>query len=523
MEIINNILASINQRYSIVILFGALFISLFFGLSKRKGLKIFIIIIAALSLIAAFVSNIYNFRSSGAFSSFLFGLEAQQVIEICVVLFIALNILIFISLNNINKSQFIKIIIIFLFSVCSLVLLSLSSNFIMIFVSFTGLTLGIFQLLAVLNNIDLRSYLVRFFLVSTLAVIILLTGFSVFYGSTDFKNFTQIFESKSLMTSPLLAVGIILFSAGIYLYLFIFPFQGSYLKILRRCEQSSMLVIWFLYFPAGIIMLMKINKILFYFIEKNSFYLTAVFIFIAFVCILCGNIGAIKTKSIRRILAFIFLSFLGVSILSYAMAGAGLASKDRVEWFFMANIVLLVLSYFPIYGVIATIEKSKKTSSLDNDSLENLKGFARVNRYIGVNFIIILLSFLGLIGTAGFINRYFYIAPFFKLISFLPEKTAVTSNMVFSILITAAAIIAFIFLAVNILRLIIVALVKPKITRDMGADLFENKVDGSIQFAKFYYIYITAFSLIIIAAGVIGLLEILNINLGLAPFKITGF
>ena len=523
MEIINNILASINQLYSIVILFGALFISLFFGLSKRKELKIFIIIITALSLIAAFAANIYNFISSGTFSSFLFNLETQQVIEICVVLFIALNILIFISFNNINKSQFIKIIIIFLFSVCSLVMLSLSSNFIMIFVSFTGLTIGIFQLLAVLNNIDLRSYLVRFFLISTLAVIVLLAGFSVFYGSTDFKNFNQIFESKNLMASPLIAIGIILFSAGIYLYLFIFPFQSSYLKIIRRCEQSSMLVIWFLYFPAGIFLFMKINKILFYFIEKNSFYLTAVFIFIAFACILCGNIGAIKTKSVRRILAFIFLSFLGVSILSYAMVGTGLASKDRVEWFFMANIVLLMLSYFPIYGVITTIEKSKKTSSLDNDSLENLKGFARVNKYIGVNFIIILLSFLGLAGTAGFINRYFYIAPFFKLIIFQPEKTAVTGNTVFSIIITAAAIIAFIFLAINILRLIIVVLAKPKTASDMGAGLFENKIDGSIQFAKFYYIYITAFSLIIIAAGVIGLLEILNINLGLVPFRITGF
>src|SRR4030043_1979329 len=193
-----------------------------------------------------------------------------------------------------------------------------------------------------------------------------------------------------------------------------------------------MLVIWFLYFPAGIFLFMKINKILFYFIEKNSFYLTAVFIFIAFVCLLCGNIGAIKTKSIRRILAFIFLSFLGVSILAYAMVGSGLSSKDKVEWFFIANIVLLVLSYFPIYGVITAIEKSKKTSSLDNDSLGNLRGFARVNKYIGVNFIIPLLSFLGLIGTAGFINRYFYIVPFIKLISYLPENTAVTSNMVFS-------------------------------------------------------------------------------------------
>lgn len=534
MEIINNILASIGQFYNIVILFVTLFISLFFGLSKKKGLKIFIIIITALSLTAAFITTIYSFISGGgAFSSFLFSLTAQQVVEICIVLFIALNVLIFISFNNINKNQFIKIIIIFLFSICSLVMLSLSSNFIMIFVSFTGLTLGIFQLLAVLNNIDIRSYLVRFFLVSSLAIIILLTSFSIFYGSTDFKNFTQIFESKNLMANPLVAIGILLFSAGTYLYLFIFPFQSSYLKLLRRCEQSSMLIIWFLYFPAGIFMFMKIDKILFYFLEKNNFYLTAVFIFIAFVCVLGGNIGAIKTKSIRRILAFIFLSFLGISILSFAMAGTGLADKGRVEWFFMANIVLLALSYFPIYGVITTVEKTKKTGSFDNDSLENLRGFVRVNRYIGVNFVIVLLSFLGLIGTAGFINRYFYIEPFFKLISFQAGKTDINSNMVFSILITATAMIAFIFLAVNILRLIIVALSKPKTTGNMEVDspdasnsthpVFENKIDGNVQFTKFYYIYITAFSLIIVAIGVIGLLEILNINLGLAPFITTGF
>jgi len=533
LTIINNILESINQLYSVVILFGALFISLFFVLSKRRGLKIFVIIIVALSFIAAFVANIYNFSSSGTFSTFLFSLEAPQVVEICLVLFIALNILIFISFNNINKSQFIKIIIIFLFSVCSLVMLLLSSNFIMIFVSFTGLVLGIFQLLAILNNINLRSYLVRFFLLSTLAIIILLTSFSIFYGSTDFKNFTQIFESQSLMANPLIAIAILMFSAGIYLYLFIFPFQGPYLKILKRCEQSSMLVIWFLYFPAGIFIFMKINKILFYFIEKDRLYMTAVFIFIAFACILGGNIGAIKTKSIRRILAFIFLSFLGISILSYPMVGTGLVSKDRVEWFFMANIILLVLSYFPIYGVITAIEKREKTSFLHNDSLENLRGFARVNKYIGVNFIIILLSFLGLTGTAGFINRYFYIMPLFNMIGSLAEKTSTGSNIVFSILITATVIIAFIFLAVNIIRLIIVALSKPNTAIDAGAafpdtgissdSIFENKINGSIQFAKFYYFYITAFSLIIIAVGVIGLLEILNINLGIVFFNITGF
>jgi len=532
-EIINNILTSIGQFNNIVILFGTLFISLFFGLSKKKGLKIFIIIITAVSLAGAFIVTIYNFISGGTFSNFLFSLAAQQVIEICIILFIALNILIFISFNNINKNQFIKIIIIFLFTVCSLVMLSLSSNFIMIFVIFVGLTVGIFQLLAVLNNIDIRGYLVRFFLVSTLAIIVLLTSFSVFYGSTDFKNFNQIFESKNLMTNPLFVIGIVLFSVGIYLYLFIFPFQSSYLKILKRCEQSSMLVIWFLYFPAGIFMFMKIDKILFYFLEKNSLYLTSVFIFIAFACILCGNIGAVKTKSIRRILAFIFLSFLGISLLSFAMAGTGLAGKDRVEWFLIANIVLLILSYLPIYGVITTIEKSKKTNSPDYDSLGNLRGFVKFNKYIGVNFIIILLSFLGLIGTAGFINRYFYIEPFFKLINFQPGKTAINSNMVLNILITATAMIAFIFLAVNILRLIITALGKPKTTQDMEADFpdtsssinskIENKIDGSIQFAKFYYFYITVFSLIIIVTGVIGLLEILNINLGLVPFITTGF
>src|SRR4030042_1870049 len=100
-------LSGVDHLYNTVILFGALFITFFFGLSHKKGLKIFTIILTAFSLVAAFAATIYSYKTGGDFTSLLFNIGTREVIEICIILFIALNILIFISLNNINKNQYV--------------------------------------------------------------------------------------------------------------------------------------------------------------------------------------------------------------------------------------------------------------------------------------------------------------------------------------------------------------------------------------------------------------------------------
>ena len=85
---------------------------------------------------------------------------------------------------------------------------------------------------------------------------------------------------------------------------------------------------------------------------------------------------------------------------------------------------------------------------------------------------------------------------------------------VLSLIILAAAGISFVFLVVNVFRLIVIQFFRSH--EGMGE---RNK--NSIVFPKFYYVYISFFTIIILAAGIVGLLEILNVDVSIFGFRIT--
>jgi NADH:ubiquinone oxidoreductase subunit 2 (subunit N) len=496
--------------YSSAVLLAAAFISVFFGLSRKKPVKIFIIIIFFLAITYAFFLNVRTFIAGEVFSNYLFNFSYLQMVEISIILFISLNILIFISINNIGKDNFIKILIIFIFTVFCASLYIMSSNFLMIFTSLVIFIACIFQLVTLLNSdnylimvteYSIRNHLIRYFLVSVFSLLLILVGFSLIFGSTNFKNFAQVLESGKI-DSAMLKAGIFIIFTSIYVYLFIFPLQSAYIKLIKRCEQTSVLVIWFLYFPAGIFLFLKLKSILFYFIEKNNFYLTIAFLAVAFLLAFCGNIGAVKTTSLRRILTFLFLSSLGVAVLAIANYSLGFIDDRRVDWLIFSNLAVTGLCYLPMFAVFSEVEKI-----YGSDSIENIRGFARTNKFVGVNLIILLLSFGGLIGTCGYLLRFYFIKP---LIDYFRNVTWGQRDFNSFILIVCAAFIAavaFVFLAANIIRIIVIVLRKSESKR--------------VNIAKFYFVYITFYTVLILSLGIIGLFEILNIDIGFITFKIT--
>ncbi len=505
----------ISPIYSVAILGFAIFISIFFGLSRRKGIKIFIISLFALSILSAMIMNFYVFKITGVYSNSLFNFGLSEMIKIGVFLFGTLNILLFISISNIENNHFVKILMLFLFSVCCIIFLIISRNFIVIFLSMCLSTVSVFQLISSLNNnvISVRRYILKFFLRASLAVILVFFGFSLIYGATDFKSFMQVFESD-VISSPLIAAGVLFLGIAVYLFLFIFPFQGPYLKLARRCKNSSLPVIWFLYFPIGIFLFLKLDNMIFYFLDNNGSYMSILFMVLAFGCILGGNIGAVKTTSLRRILSFIFLVYIGLILLNYAMCSTGLIGRDRVDWLNTMNLILLLLSFLPVYSIMITLEKK-----FNNDSLSNIRGFARTNIYFGVNIFIIILSLFGFMGTIGFLSRFYYLEPF---VSYAAGSKVIKLDLA-NIFILISIAVAFIFLAVNMLRIIIL-LFKSSQGKYLSEDKsYTGRNESRITFPRFYYIYITFFTLFIVFSGIIGLLEILNIDIGFLNFQITDF
>lgn len=505
------VISRINPFYSIATLSIPLFISIFFGMSSGKAVKNFLAWFSLFFLFLAIFLNIYGFRIGGNFSDQLFSFSIPQVVSISIILFSSLNILLFIYLLQRDNEHFVKILISFLFSVCLCILVVISRNFLMLFISLAIFLVFVFQLITSLNGwMEAKgSYTVKLFLSPFLAMILFFFSFSMIYGSTDFKNFTQIVEAE-LVPAPFAFSGVIILMVGVYLYLFLFPFQGSYLKFMRKCEYSSFSIIYFLYFLAGIFVLAKLNEVIYYLAEKYSNATKLTLLVVCFICLTSSNLGALKSRSLRRILSFILLFHISLFLLNYAMFSFGLIDKGRVEWLIIANLLLLVVNFFPLYGLLVFMEKYS-----DSDSIVNLNGLVRKNTYLSINTIIVLLSLCGVTGTVGYLARYYYIGPFiYHLVAgdFLGFGIA-------SLVLMVLVIFSFGFLAVNIFRIIINLFRRPgdkskKISKEAGS---------WILFPRFYYVYVTFFTLIILFIGIAGLLEIVNTGIS-GPgwgFKIT--
>lgn len=502
MELIFSIINKINPFYSVLTVLTVLFISIFLGFSNKKAAKKFLISLTALFLFFSIFFNIYGFTIGGNYSSFLLSFEIMQVIEISIILFIALSMLFFISFYNIDNTHFIKILILFLFSIICAIFVVISRNFLILFLSWCIFLITTFQLVTSLNTkkewLSARKYLLKFFLNSFLVIILFFFGFSIVYGSTDFKNFRQIAESEVLV-STFVIISTIIFGIAIYMYLFLFPFQGTYLKFMYRCEYSSSAIIWFLYFPVGIFMLFKLNEVIYYFFEGKNYYISLVFIVLSFVCMIGANIGAIRTKSLRRILSFIFLFYIGIFLLNYSMLSSGLLSRNITEWLDILNLIVLVVSFLPVYGFLVHIEKNR-----GSDNIFNLRGILKSNTYLSINILIILLSLCGMAGTMGYVSRYYYIEPFISQF-----RTGNFLNMGFlNLIIFFTVSLSFIFLIVNIFRIII--------------QFFLTFISGDkvskVIFPKFYYVYVSFFTAVILVSGIMGLLDILNIGSGYFVF-----
>ncbi|MDD3818769.1 MAG: hypothetical protein PHG41_02900 [Actinomycetota bacterium] len=495
MNFLLNIGEKLNPFQSIIVLFIVIFILAFFVMSRSKTIRKYLMALVLVFFILAFFININIYISEGDISNYLISFGVIQVIESCIMIFSAANLLIFIYLYHKDNENFIRILILLTFSVICCLFIIISRNFLLIFTSFSLFILSIFQLVSVLNLkvYKISPYIIEYFLRAALTVILFLSGFSLFFGATSSKDFSQILKLEYI-ENPLIVMGLIVFGFALYQHLFLFPFQGPYIKLMKRSDSVAGAVIWFLYFPAGILVLLKMNVLYNYFLEKNNVFLSAIFIVATFICLIAGNTGAIKTKSIRRIMSFLFLSFTGLFLLNISMSSTGIISIVSMNWFNFMDIFLIMVSFMPLYIVFSNI--GKKTTT---DHIDSIRGLGRRNKYIGVNLVIIFLSWSGII---------YYVKPFLKYFNIKDFLNMGALNLVILIIVLAALVFFFL----NIFRIIFRIFERPAV-----------ETAQKIVFSRFLYVYITFYSFVIIIAAVLCFLRIINIDIPFLNFEITEF
>jgi hypothetical protein len=460
----------------IMIIAAGMAIAIFAGFSKSKKVNISIAVITALAFTGGIYIYIMNWVSGSLVPASLVTTGLPETILSAAILFAGLNILLLRSLDVISRRSFVRETMLLAFSVISLLLLIMANDLIMFTVSLTVAILSIFNLLAssLKNNGPAREYIGKFGIRLAVPAAFILFGLSLLAGTGKLGNISS-YAGFSDTGEGLFMASVIILGAAAFLYSSLYPFQGAMLRLCRRADSSSAAILWFLYIPSVIVLLIKLEAFFSNYFARESIYGFVVLAVLAFLNLFGAGIGSIKAMDLKRILTMLILFQLGTVLLIRAagFTGSNLSYAAGIFDFLVLSIIFLV--FLPLSIFLIILDKNGRGTSM-----AEARGIFRLYPYAGACFIIISLWWL-----AANIYIFYLQGP-------LPGAIILKQGVEAAIL-YIGYVAALILMAVNLARIIIILFGKAS----------GSKKQGSASFPILLYIYISIFTLVIIAITVL--------------------
>ena len=476
MEILLENFLKIGPFQGVALLVLAVIITLFTSFSQRKSVKIFAITLNALSYAGVLYLYINSYIRTSPFEDFLVIVGLKELILLGMIIFCVLNVLFYISFYRFYESGFTRTIILLTFTLIPASFMVMASNFIITFVS---LVITVFNIFAIISSAGPGSNesgdtLGKFGIRTIAAPVLFFFGFSVLYGSGEIKSFLEV-QGLEAAGDPFILIGTIIFACGLFLFFFLYPFQGPYLRLARRINGETLPVLWFLYMPLGIIMFTKFEVFFDIFLKQASINTTVTIAAILLLSLFGANIGAVRTTSLKRIISMLVLFSIGNIIFGRVMGPVGPESGAGLVGANTYGLAIMIIGFMPLCLLMVFTEKGA-----GSDSILNLRGFAYRKTYISVCIILVLL---------WWIAASIYISP---LVALFKGGSFNYPGMV-QIIILALYIAAWLFTAFNIFRITFT--------------LFSRKADKGASseqaLPKGFYIYFSIFTLIAISTIVL--------------------
>jgi len=284
----------------------------------------------------------------------------------------------------------------------SLMLLSGSTNLVMIYLSLEFLSISSYILTGFLRR-DARSIeaAMKYFLYGALASGVMLYGFSLFYGMTGSVDLATI--ATSLSASPPNAVVVVF---AILLMLVGFGFKIALVPFHQwspdAYEGAPTPVTAFLSVgpkAAGFAVLVRVLVVA---LPAYNISWTAILALIAIITMTLGNLVALWQKDMKRMLAYSSIAQAGYILIGLAAWTAnpgGLGSSVSAMMFFLFAYVFTNLGAFAV-----AIAVENKTGS---SKIADYAGLIRRSPFMAVALLVFFLSLVGIPPTGGFMGKLF--------------------------------------------------------------------------------------------------------------------
>lgn len=286
------------------------------------------------------------------------------------------------------KGEFYALLLLALLGMC---VLASATDFLTAFLGLELMTISFYVLTgARMGARDSSEAAVKYLIVGSVSTAVLLYGISLVYGATGSIQFFEVCRSPHLFF-PLGIAGITLVLIGFFFKLSVIPFhmwapdvyQGAPAPITAMLAMGSK--------AAGLAAMMRVLFVAFPLLGLYWLPLLAV---LCALCMILGNIMAMRQKDVKRMLAYSSIAQAGYMLVGVVAAdGAGLKAV-------MFYAMLYVFANAGAFAALSVVEAQKGSTSH-----RALSGLAQSAPVLAAVMTISLLSMAGIPPTAGFAGK----------------------------------------------------------------------------------------------------------------------
>lgn len=331
-----------------------------------------------------------NFCSIYLFNNGFILSYSNYLLQLILISFFCL-FLILVKNYMITKRNFsFEIYIFLLFSLFGLLIILLTSDFVLFFLGFELQAFSLYAIASYKNNSLLTNEaVIKYFLFGALFSSLLILGFSFvygFFGSLNLIELNFMFWKNDFM----LSFSFLLVTCSFLFKLGLAPFHQWVAEIYEGVD--SLVTMFFSFFPK-ISLLIFLNQLFlhYFFISLNE--CSNLFFYLSLISIFIGSFFSLSQIKIKRLLAFSSVAQIGYLVL--------MLSNVSQDSFFSIATYLLIYSLTIIQLWSNILFYQRENFLFINDFI----GFSRKNFWLSLNFSIIFLSLAGMPPMAGFVGK----------------------------------------------------------------------------------------------------------------------
>lgn len=356
------------------------------------------------TLIAALVVVVWNYNQPEAvafFGHFTHD-KLASILKIFILITSAFTVIYSRDYIVQRKMAFSEYHVLILFAVLGMMILVSTQNLITLFLGLELMSLPLYALVALRRDNAIASEAaMKFFILSALASGILLYGLSMLYGLTGTLSIPDIAQAYSMGSSLHVQLGnseLILQFALVFIVVAIafkfgaVPFHLWVPDVYHGAPTSVTLFIGTAAKVAGIGFALRL---LFEMAIDMQMYWQPLFISIAILSIVIGNVVAIAQSNLKRMLAYSSIAHMGYMLLGIIAGGD---AGYQAALFYMLVYSIMSLASF---GMIVALSRQ----GFEAEEISNFQGLGKRNPWLAFIMLLIMFSMAGVPPTVGFIAK----------------------------------------------------------------------------------------------------------------------